>query len=171
MLDEELKEIDSVDPKIVLKDRNIILLPYYWYYSFIMNFVFIGGGIYTLSNLDDTLLSLALILSIGLIIILIFGKLLYSNTVSFKPHEKEVLVQTNWWLKSFRKNRTITFEEIKNISVSSNYDSGGFWRANRRWFIVLLLKDEDEIKIISSGNEVAVKKLVGALLKLTKHFA
>jgi len=154
----KLLEIESIDPKILAENNVLKLCPYYWNYPFITNFLGIFIFTYILFLKNDSLINLACYVGIGVFAILVITSLKYYNTISIDIEKKTITIQSSPLSILQRKRKVINFDSIKNVTVKSNYNSTGFWYMNRRYYIPLLLKDSDEMKIIgSSKNETAIE--------------
>ncbi|OSZ77351.1 hypothetical protein CAP36_13195 [Chitinophagaceae bacterium IBVUCB2] len=149
----KFKEIKTIDPKVKVKDNCIYLYPFYFNYSFVTNFICIFIFVYVLTKQNDPLLNLVCYISIGGFLIFIITVLKFYNTIVIDNTHRIITIKPTKFYKFFLQEKTILFNEIKDITSVSNFYSTGFRTVNRRYYITLILKDEDEIKLIGSNKE------------------
>lgn len=152
------QEIKTSDPKIEVNGNLVYIKPYYLNYPFIMNFACISLFIYVLFLQNDSLSNLVCFIGIGALVIMTITVLKYYNTLAIDMEKKVVTIQPSPLSLLLRKKRVIKFGHIKTVTVVSNIKTTGYWWANRRYYITLVLNDSDEIKIVgSNNNETAIK--------------
>ena len=149
----KFQEIETFDPKILIKNNIVCLKPFYLNYSFVMNFVCIAGLIYVFTSQNDSLLNVACLVLFGLFIVLIINELRFYNTIYIDVEKKIIIIEPNIILHLLIKKKIIKFDEIKTTTVLSNINTTGFLLANRRYYITLILNDTDEIKLIQSTKK------------------
>lgn len=153
------KEIRTIDPKIIFKSGTILIKPFYLNYSFIVNFVGIGILIYVLTLEDDYWISLGSYVLIGVASITMLGQLRHFNTTHVDIKERVIKIFPNLFFWFFVKSKAIEFKGIKKIIVISNFKTSGYWIMNRRYYITVILKTGEEIKLISSNKESTAKEI------------
>ena len=152
----KFNEIKTFDPIVKVKKGIINISPFYFNYPFVKNFIGIFIFIYILVKQNDSILNLICYISIGMFFILIITVLKYYNTIIIDIKEKKLIIKPNIFYSLIIKKEILKFEDIKKGYTVSNFNSTGFWGANRRYYIILLLKNKKEIKIVGSNkHEIA----------------
>ncbi len=150
------------DPKIKINDSSINMIPKYWNYVFILNFIPAIAGIYVLTQQNDLKINLGCFFLIALSLYGIHSQLIFLNKVHISIKEERIVVTPNIIERLFRKTHTINFTDIQNINFCSN----GFGSSHVRYIIIFKLKNTQQMKIISSAKRDDAAKIVKALLKI-----
>ncbi len=166
---DEFKELKTFDPKIKIKNELVIIQPYYFSYSFLMNFVGIFVSAYGLTFQNETTINLIFFLLVGVMVFFIISELRTYNTVHIDIKQRKITVYPNIFLSPFKKKKVIDFDEVQKISAKSNYYSGGFWMAYRRYYIILVLKNEDEFKLIGSNKDTTAIRISEKIDSIFKY--
>ena len=160
------EEIKTNDPQVKIKNSLICLNPYYFNYSFVINFISILFLCYALTIQSDSLLNFICYLLIGLFCILTFSELKDYNIITIDLDNKSITITPNLFLHFMISKKNIEFNEIKKIIVHSNINSSGFWMAYRKYYIIVILKNGEEIKLIFSTKYVKACKISEALISI-----
>ena len=155
----KIREIITVDPKIILENNEILIKPFYWNYSFITNFVCIGILSYAMILNRDDLLDMIAYILIGVAIITMLMQLRHYNTTYIQTEKKVLTIYPNWFFGIFLKSKSIEFTAVKRIITVSNYKASGYWIMNRRYYVIIELKNREEIKLISSNKENTAREI------------
>ena len=163
ILIDTLKDVELLDPKIIINNLNVILRPFYWNFSFITNFIPVIAFVYIFTQTDEIkVIALASIMTIAILFI-IYQQLKSYNTITIKPEENLIEIKPNFFLKIFHKQKEISFDRIKMIK----YYSDSFRLVYRRYIIIIILKETgDKFKIISTSNIADANKIVAVLHSL-----
>lgn len=164
-LKEMFKDIPSGDPKIKITDEVIEIIPFYWNYNFITNFVpvLIIIFIFNSFKLEDGLETLICLLTIGVSIFNIFYQLRYYNKLIINYKNKTIQILPNIIMALFAKEKLIFLRDTKRI----NYSTDGFWLAYRRYVLsITLTNDSQQFRLVSTEKEENAKRITEALLKL-----
>lgn len=160
---EIFEDLQSDDPKIIINNNSIEMIPNYLNYSFITNFVPILIVMYVSYSFKEDynlLINLVRILVIPFSIFNIFYQLRYYNRVSFNYKTNIVKITPNFLRSFYTKEKAIPFHNIKNI----DYATDGFWLAYRRYILKITLFDSRQFNLISTKEEKHVKKIMTALI-------
>lgn len=153
----KIPDIKSIDPKIYIQKKEILIKPFYFNYAFLINFFPIALLIFVpKSNLERYILCYALIL-VGLGNI--FSQLQYYNTILIDVEKNLIYINPNLFWKPFIKQKILNFNSIKKISTVSNVTSSDARYFAYRYFIVASLDEGEDLKLISSNKETIAKEI------------
>jgi hypothetical protein len=124
-----------------------------------MKFVSIAIFIYVLTMQNDSPTNLLCFIFLGLFIVLIITELIHYNTVQIDIKNQVITICPNIILYFVISKKIIEFEKITKIIVTSNINSSGFLMAYRRYYLTLILKKSEKIKIISSSKHERAFKI------------
>ncbi len=91
----KFQELRTFDPKILIKNDIIYLKPFYFNYSFVMNFVSIAIFIYVLTMQNDSPTNLLCFIFLGLFIVLIITELVHYNRVQIDIKNQVITICPN----------------------------------------------------------------------------
>jgi len=153
------KDTQAFDPKINIKNRVIMISPFYWNFCFITNFFPVFCSLYVFTqNVEIKVFILFLLLILGAFFI-IWTQLKYYNKIIIDTELRKIKILPNLISKIFFNEKNISYEDIKAI----DYYSDGFWLAYRRYIIVIILNEKSQkLKIISTENKNNAAKIVKA---------
>ena len=158
---ESFSKLKINDPKIMINDYAIELIPNYWNYSFVTNFIplLVIPFIFKMKNANleiNLLCTLATLLSIYLII----DQLISNNKLIINLQNKTITVIPNLITKLWKKEKIIEFKDAKNIYNSPDTFSPLY----RRFIIKILLKDSLKMRLISTQLPENANKICTILL-------
>ena len=159
------KNLELSDPKIKFSDCLIELIPYYWNYAFITNFMPLFGVAFIIFLFQQEIIIEKYFLWAFAVIVSLWGiftQLPYYNKISIDYSNKIIKIKPNIIMSFFTKETIIIFKFIKSI----DYISDGFWLSYRRYVIRIILANSDEFKLISTPKEENAKKIKETLLSL-----
>ena len=90
---------------------------------------------------------------------MIANQLRYYNSIIIDDSDKIITVKPNMIFKAFLNDKMIKFEDVKKIDVISNIWLDGFWLSNRRYILLLILKNNQNLKLISTKEYDVANKL------------
>jgi len=162
-IEDLLEAQKSRDPKITIAHNTISLAPYYWNYYFVSTLVPIAVSIYVLLRQNDEMINFfCILISIAFLIILVIH-LRYYNTVVVNFSDKTIIVDPNSLMKFFVKRKIISFKDVSKFEVEINSNTGGWRPTHRRYIIALVLKNAENIKLLSSDKLSIAKQIEKSL--------
>ncbi len=153
-------ESNITDPKIVITNDRITLIPNYWNYTLITNFPLLIIVIYVLKNQTDSQVILLGILAIIIFIYNILNKLASLNLLIINIQNKTITIIPNYVTMIWKKKEIVEYKNIRNI----NYAPDTFSPLYRRFVIKIILKNSQKINLISAREEKDADKLLKILL-------
>lgn len=148
------RQIQSKDPAVKVTGNNILIKPYYLNYRFASGVALIGVIVYALLAFDlDMLFTVIFVLLLIVSVIQTSIELKRYNTIIIDLAKKDLTACPNFFYRPFHSRSKWNFSEISRAYSVSNYYSGGFWLEYRRYYLVLVLKNGEEIKLLSSNKE------------------
>src|SRR5262245_23019700 len=153
------------DPKIEVSNNAICLKPNYWNFSFATAFLPIGFVVYLLVVIghkfdkatfwvDQT--NLYVILAVISFPVILFLELRYYNTIIVNFVDRTISVIPSSILKPFLKHQLFLFREVDGIEPIRISGRIGW---SRSFAIGLILKNADEIKLLSTNDYIMAKEV------------
>jgi hypothetical protein len=154
------QDLDSKDPRRKAEEEKIIFFPYYWNYSFITNFLPIFAAAFIITQQTDQAINYFLLLIIGVTVLLKISQLRYYKTITIDLKNKEITIQPNALFRLFLKKKIVLFKDVKKI----NFKSTSFWPEFRRYLIIAILTDSQELKLISAKKRETAVEVTNKLI-------
>ena len=152
------------DSRIVVTHDSIEIIPFYFNYSLVYNFIPVLLSVYIICNTNNAKIIFLGILAFGIficntVIQLIFCK---KSVVNFK--RKNISIQPNFFFKIFEANSIVDFNNIKGINVSPY----SFSALYQRFVIKLTLKNSTNVILISTKEKANADKISEALYNIVR---
>jgi hypothetical protein len=164
MVKESLSKLQGVDPKLILHDDVIEIIPFYWNFSLVSNFIPIFISIYFISNETDFENILFDITITGIFIYNAIIQSLSCKTSTIDIKYKSISIAPNILFRIFQKKKIIEFKNIKDINIQPN----SFSLVYRRFVIKLNLSDSTDTILVSTKEKENASKISTELLNLIK---
>ena len=162
-LEEIFKAILGKDPKIIIKDHIIYLVPYYWNYSFITNFLPLIGCLYVLITSSPTQVKIVFILLLFFsFYFLIWAQLRFYNKIKINTKNTSFEIIPNSISRIIYQKKIIRFGDIESTGISTN----GYWITDKRYIIWVSSVNYNKIQIISTKSIETAKEIEVILNKL-----
>lgn len=159
---EFFKKLKTNDPKIIVKENSIHLVPFYASFGFIINFFLILACIYILIKQNEMTIVFLCMLAIIISLFNIINQLRFYNKIIIDFPSQTVLVIPNFIFGILYKKRIVNFKNIKLI----DYSADSIWLGDRR-FRIRITSFEQKIKLISTSQKSIAEKIIAALQILT----
>ena len=160
----KLKELKTFDPKIIIEEDFIWLKPTLFNYTNLSDIFFIIFIVAILPKQKTLFMFLIFIILILVFLILLISRLSFNNSVGLDLNKRVLVIKPNALIRMFgRKQKEYNFYEIKTTGTESNFDTTGFWLANRRYYLKLILNNKEEKRVISSGKAETIDVIVNSI--------
>ncbi|MGE5106677.1 MAG: hypothetical protein ACM3H8_03980 [Sphingobacteriales bacterium] len=153
------------DPIISSSENKIIISPVYWNYGFITSFFPIFACIYILFKQDDFLVNGLCFLIIICSVVFILFQLKSYNNILINLDTQTITLYPNIFYKLFFPTATIHLKDIKKAKSLSD----SFWPSFRRYIIITILNDSEEIKLINANSKENADKLSSLILNIRQN--
>jgi hypothetical protein len=166
--DDLIYDLKGKGIRIRTLENTFSLLPNYMHYSFISTFipVLIACYVHIVGTQSSWKISLGTLIIGSLTPIILFFQLKYFNTVSINYLNNSLSVIPNPILRVFYRKKIIPFGLIRRFEKESSKFIDGF--ATRGYIIVLVLKDNDKVKLIGVYNYSKAKQIEEFLPQILK---
>lgn len=164
MVKESLTKLKGQDPKLIVEDDVIEIIPFYWNFSLLSNFIPIFISIYLISNESD--------FKTILLDIAIMGIFIYNTIVQLVPCKRSIIniknksisIVPNILFRTFQGTKIIEFKNIKDIYIQPN----SFSLVYRRFVIKLHLSVSTDIILISTKDKEHASKITTEIFNLIR---
>jgi hypothetical protein len=155
MAKESLSKLQGHDPKLIIEDDVIEIIPFYWNFSLVSNFIPIFISIYFISNEIDFKNILFDITISGIFIYNAIVQLLSCKTSIINIKNKSISIAPNILFRIFQEKKIVEFKNIKEIYIQPN----SFSLVYRRFVIKLNLSNSTDMILVSTKEKEHASKI------------